>query len=587
MKRFVTTIAILLGCVTCLLPTVVASDASHIGKSIEEFTLDNCYGKSVSLSDFEDSELVAVIFLGTECPLAKLYGPRLNAIQEKFGSRLQIVGVNSNKQDSMTEIVNYVHLHDIKFPMLKDPGNRVADAFAAARTPEVFLLDQQRVVRYHGRIDDQYGVGYSRERGATPDLANAAEALLAGRKLESPETEAVGCHIGRVKEITPSGDITYNKHIAAILNSRCVQCHREGEIAPFTLTSYDDVLGWEDTILEVIEDNRMPPWSANPAHGKFANDARVSGKERELIETWIDNGMPEGDPKDLPPTPKLVVGWQIGEPDQIIPMQQHPVTKAPVAFKVAAEGILDYQHFVVDPGWDEDKYIVAAEARPDCRAVVHHILVYVLPEKNDKDSRKRRQILIGYAPGALPLTLTNGIALKVPAGRKLLFEMHYTPNGTAQEDSSYIGVKFTDKASVERLLGGAAAAETDFEIPPGKADQEVVAHYRASHREELLSMTPHMHLRGKSFKYELLDKRGSKIETLLDVPNYDFNWQLKYILETPRLLEPGMIVRCTAMYDNSPENLTNPDPMKTVRWGDQSFDEMMIGFMETVPVKQR
>ena len=549
-----------------------------LGHKVEEFTLDNCYGKPISLSDFDDKQAIAIVFLGTECPLAKLYGRRLSDLQTKYESAgVVVIGINSNTQDSLTELAAYAHRHDVNFPLLKDVGNRVADAIGAERTPEVFLLDADRIVRYHGRIDDQYGVGYSRERTVNPDLAIAIDQLLAGETIEVPETEVVGCHIGRVKKSAPSGEITYTEHIAAIFNTRCVSCHRDQEIAPFTLQSYDDIIGWEDTILEVIEDQRMPPWFANPEHGSFANDARMTEEEKQLIATWIDNGMPQGNPALLPEPPKFTSGWKIPKPDQVIKMNDQ-------SFRVPAEGVVDYKRFVVDPGWDEDKYIYAAEARPDKRSVVHHILAYILPPDDSKERGvDLRKVLVGYAPGGLPILLDDGVAIHVEAGSKLLFEMHYTPNGYETEDLSYVGVCFADKTKVKKFLRGGIAINHDFEIPPNAPNHEVVASYKSKQDELLVSMTPHMHLRGKAFRYEARYPDGTR-EILLDIPNYDFNWQLKYMLEEPKLLPKGTVVHCTAVYDNSERNVSNPDPSRAVHWGDQSFEEMMIGFMDTLPV---
>lgn len=553
---------------------IVAGD--YIGKKIESFSLSNAYGKSVALSEFEDKKIVVVAFLGVECPLAKLYGRRLRDMQNQLADQgVQFIGINSNKQDSLTELLAYQNRYEIPFPMLKDVGNRVADAFNAKRTPEAFVLDSERVVRYHGRIDDQYGVGYSREHAEKSELLMAVERLLEGKDVEVAETDVVGCHIGRIKHVDAVGDITYTRHIAPILNSRCVSCHREGEIAPFTLTRYDDLLGWEETILEVLDENRMPPWSANPTHGKFSNDPRLSDDEKALITTWVENGMPEGDPADLPDPPSFTPGWQIGTPDQIIKMNDKP-------FQVPAEGIVDYQRFVVDPGWDEDKYIVEAEARPQNRAVVHHILAYIIPPGERRIDLKK--VLVGYAPGGLPVRLEDGVALKIPARSKLLFEMHYTPNGETQSDLSYVGVRFTDQSKVKKLIQGRIAANHKFQIPPRDPHFPVLAQYKAKQDERLLSMTPHMHLRGKAFRYEAHYPDG-ETEILLDVPAYDFNWQLKYVLEEPKLLRRGTVIKCTAWYDNSEQNLSNPNPERTVGWGDQSRDEMMIGFMDTVPVK--
>jgi peroxiredoxin len=565
----VTAVAVLVG----MGSASAAEPTSPVGNRVEDFTLATCYGNPVSLSDYKDRPFVVLALLGTECPLAKLYGPRLEQLQARFADAgIQVIGINANKQDGVTDLEGYVRRHQLTFPILKDVGNKVADQLGAQRTPEVFLLDADRVVRYHGRIDDQYGVGYSRDEVDREDLAVAIEQLIAGEEVSVPNTEAVGCHIGRVKQIEPSGSITYTKDIAPIFNARCVGCHRPGEIAPFTLTAYDDIPGWEDTILEVIAENRMPPWLANPAHGTFSNDARLTDDEKQTISRWVESGMPKGDPNDLPEPPQFTTGWRIAEPDQIIMMRERP-------FVVPAQGTVDYQRFVVDPEWDEDKYIVAAEARPQNRSVVHHILVYVIPP--GQRNIDLRQTLVGYAPGSLPVTLEDGVAIHVEAGSKLLFEMHYTPNGTQQEDLSYAGVRFTDADKVKKRLRGQVAINTRFRIPPGSSSHEVTADYFVQQDELLLSLTPHMHLRGKSFRYVARYPDGSE-EVLLDVPQHDFNWQLKYILDEPKLLPLGTVVHCTAVFDNSQYNRSNPDPTKTIGWGDQSWDEMMIGFMDTI-----
>lgn len=563
--------------ITCLL--VLGATPWAAADTIEEFTLPSHRGVEWSLDDAADSQFVVVAFLGTECPLAKLYGPRLSELQERYADRgVAFVGINANTQDSMTEITAYVARHKISFPMLKDVGNKVADQFRAERTPEVFLLDADRRVRYRGRIDDQYLVGLSRDKVQRQDLAIAIDELLAGRSVSVAVTEPLGCHIGRVRQFTPHGDVTWSKEIVRIFNNRCLECHRTGEVAPFTLTCYEDVIGWEDTILEVIADNRMPPWFANPKHGTFSNDARLTNEEKQLIQTWIRNGMPEGDRAHLPEPPEFAEGWRIPKPDQVIRIRDE-------AFEIPAEGVVDYQYFRVDPGWTEDKFVVAAEARPDNVAVVHHIIAYVIRPGADGRRGKDRRMMVGYAPGSTPQILDEGTAMHVKAGSQIVFEMHYTPNGTRQTDLSHIGLKFTDKQNVKRLLRGGAAINHDFEIPPGASNHTVEANYRSRRDELLLEMTPHMHVRGKSFRYEAFYPDG-KHEVLLDVPNYDFNWQLSYKLAKPRLLPKGTRIHCVAAYDNSKANLVNPDPTKPIRWGDQSWEEMMIGFFTVVDANE-
>lgn len=564
------------GCMAALLFTLPSAVAKDYRKLLNAHTLTNNYGKEVPLSSFQSKPVVVLAFIGTECPLAKLYGPRLNDIQERFGDRgVQILGIASNTQDSLTELTAYVNRHNIRFPVLKDLGNKLADDVGATRTPEVFVLDAKGVVQYQGRIDDQYGVGYAKPESDNSDLAQALEELLSGKPVSVPKTNAIGCIIGRVKQAAPQGEITFAKHIAPILNARCVECHREGELAPFTLTSYEDVLGWEETILEVIADNRMPPWHANPDKSlHFSNDTRLTQKEISTLRTWVKNGMPEGDASDLPPPPKFVDGWRIPEPDEIFEMEK--------SFEVPAQGVVDYQRFIIDPGFKEDKYIYAAEARPGNRSVVHHIILYVLPPGERRT--RLTDMVVGYAPGSVPVLLEEGVAMKIPAGSRFVFEMHYTPNGSPQKDKSYVGVCYADKEDVENELKVRVAIQPRFRIPPNQDDVPVKADYTFEQDELLVSLMPHMHLRGKSFDF-IADYPDGTSESLLDVPNYDFNWQTKYILAKPKLIPSGTRIRCKATYNNSESNLVNPDPNSWVGWGEQSFDEMMIGFLETIPTR--
>lgn len=567
-------IALSLSVVGQVFAEVIDKSVSPIGRKIENFSLRDCYGKERTLDEFKQSRLVVVAYLGTECPLAKLYGPRLESLKQQFsGQGVSFIGINSNTQDSITELVAYRQRHGINFPLLKDPGNKVADAFGAVRTPEVFVLDKDRKIRYWGRIDDQYGIGIQREKPIKQDLALAITELLAGKEVSVPVTESIGCYIGRIQTEEPRGDVTYSKHIAPIFNRRCVECHRDGEIAPFPLASFTDVVGWGDTIAEVIRDQRMPPWSANPKYGHFKNDTQLSEQEKHLVYKWIENGMPEGDPSDLPEPPKFAEGWRISEPDLIISMRDKP-------FQVPAEGVVEYKYFTVDPGFKEDKYVVAAECRPGNRAVVHHIIAYIWPP-SEKTFRKSGAV-DGYSPGSPPTVSPDGLATLVPAGSKLVFEMHYTPNGSPQEDSSRVGLKFTTKDKVKKLVKGDLAVNGSFAIPAGDANHLVTARKRIRNDVMLLNLTPHMHLRGKSFRYEAEYPDGKR-EILLDVPRYDFNWQLTYDLAHPLLLPQDTVIHCTAYFDNSKNNPANPDPEKIVRWGDQSFEEMMIGFFDVIP----
>jgi peroxiredoxin len=554
---------------------------TRIGRQIADFSLTDYRGQKHALADLADSKLVVVAFIGTECPLAKLYAPRLEELAKEFaGKAVSFLGIDANQQDSLTELAAFARANEISFPLLKDLGNAVADQFQAVRTPEVFVLDQQRTVRYWGRIDDQYGLGtssgYARPRIKRRDLATAIEELLAGKQVSQPTAEAAGCLIGRVAKVEPKGDVTYTKQIARLLQNRCVECHRAGEVAPFALQDYDEVVGWAATMLEVVDQGRMPPWFANPEYGHFANDARLPAEDKRLLHEWVANGCPKGDDKDLPPPRQFTEGWQMGEPDQVIYMADKP-------FDVPAEGVVAYKYFSVDPGFKEDKWIQAVEARPGNRKVVHHIIAFIQPPRLSGDFRGGGG-LAGYAPGERARVYPLGMASFVPKGSRIVFQLHYTPNGTAQQDISKVGIKFADPATVKKRMRGGAAVNRWFAIPPEADNHEVTSDYVFPQDALLTSLFPHMHLRGKSFRFVAEYPDGKK-EILLDVPRYDFNWQLRYELAEPKRIPKGTKLVCTAHYDNSEDNLANPNPKERVRWGDQTWEEMMIGFFSAAPVE--
>lgn len=558
-----------------------ADDAERIGRKLENFALRDCLGTEHRLQDFADSRLVVVAFLGTECPLSKLYGSRLAKLAAEYRERgVAFVGINSNVQDAPTEIGHFVRRHEIKFPLLKDPGNRVADQFGAVRTPEVFVLDRERAVRYWGAIDDQFGVGYARPETTERFLAGALDELLAGRAVSRATVPSVGCRIGRVSRKAPTGDVTYAKQIARVLQRHCVECHREGGIAPFALDSYDAVAGWAETIRDVVTDERMPPWHANPKYGHFSNDNRMPQAERQLLCQWIDHGAPQGSAADLPEPATFVDGWSLGRPDMVISM--------PEAFTVPADGVVSYQYFKVDPGLTEGKWVRASEVRPGVRSVVHHVVVFIQAPGSDPILEERGvgfETAGSYVPGAPPMQLEAGVARYIPAGSRLVFQVHYTPDGKVEQDQTKIGLYFADPSTVRRTVQTGVAANLDFVIPPRAAAHQVEADVKLSQDTEIHALIPHMHFRGKSFRFTAHYPNGSS-EILLDVPRFDFNWQHTYRLAAPKLLPEGTLLKCVARFDNSAANLSNPDPSTAVKWGEQTWEEMMIGYFEGVFLNQ-
>jgi len=561
---------------------------SPIGKKIDKFTLKDYRGKQVSLEDYKDKKLVVVAFLGTECPLAKLYAPVLSKMSKEYKSKgVVFLGINANRQDSITEIASYAERHGVLFPLLKDVGNVVADRMGAVRTPEMFLLDEQRIIRYWGRVDNKYGVGYVRDNATREDLKIAIDEVLAGKKVSKPMTQSRGCHIGRIKKPDADAKITFTKHIAPILNKRCVECHRSGEIAPFELIDYNEVAGWAEMIEEVIKQNRMPPWHASPKYGKFSNDRRMTEKEKQTIYAWVKEGAPEGDPQDLPKVPaKPVAKWQLDkEPDAVFAMRKTPFI-VPAESGLSSQGErlgVPYRYFMVDPGFKEDKWVTSAEVIPGIPAVVHHILVFVRPPDDARAiGAGGGEFLVGYVPGLRAKRFPKGSAKLIPAGSKFVFQVHYTPIGTEQTDMSKVGLIFGDPKKIKNVILTSNAVQHRFVIPPHAVNYRVEATSRAMPTDvTLLSFMPHMHLRGKSFSYEANYPDGTK-EMLLDVPKYDFNWQTSYELLKEKTLPRGTRIHCVAHYDNSEYNLANPDPDKTVRWGDQTWEEMMIGYFDVV-----
>jgi peroxiredoxin len=548
------------------------------GKAVGNFTLtDPRDGKKVAFADLKDKKAVVVVFVGTECPINNLYMPRLAELHREYaGKGVQLLAINANVQDSAEQVAAHAKKYELPFPVLKDEGHVVADQFGAVRTPEAFLLDAEGKIRYRGRIDDQYGIGYQRARPTTRELVNALEEVLAGKPVTTASAPVAGCIIGRAAQPKDTGTVTFTKHVAPILQNRCQECHRPGQIGPMPLLSYRQAASWSETIKEVIEEGRMPPWHADPKIGHFSNDRRLSKEEKDTLLTWIAQGCPKGDDKDLPPPRTFDPKWKIGTPDLVVSMAED--------FDVPAEAGkngVPYKYFTVDPGFTEDKWVVRAECKPGAPEVVHHIIVFIsAPGQAFIPGTRGARVLAGLAPGDTALQLPAGVAKKVPAGSKFVFQMHYTPNGKAQKDRSSIALIFAKEPPKYEAIT-IPVGNPLFSIPPGDPNYEVESWFPVQNDGLILSFMPHMHLRGKDFLYEAVLPDGKK-ETLLSVPRFDFNWQNSYRLAKPYPVPKGSRIHCIAHFDNSEKNPNNPDPSKEVRWGDQTWEEMMIGWTEVM-----
>jgi mono/diheme cytochrome c family protein len=357
--------------------------------------------------------------------------------------------------------------------------------------------------------------------------------------------------------------VTFTKDVAPIFFNNCVQCHRPGEIAPMSLLSYKDARPWARSIKEKVTIGVMPPWHADPHFGEFSNDRRLSQKDINTISSWVDQGAPEGNPKDLPAQHQFLEGWNIGKPDAVFYL--------PREYSVPASGVVEYKYFKVATGFTEDKWIQAAEIRPGVRGVVHHIIVFA------QKANEPQRLIVGYAPGEQPAVIAKGLARKIPAGSDLIFQVHYTPNGMEARDKSYVGFVFAKETPANEIVTR-PVMNARFVIPPGDPNYQVESSYTFTQDAHIQSLMPHMHLRGKDFMFKATFPDGTS-RVILSVPKYDFAWQTYYVLKEPLAAPKGTRLDCLAHFDNSEKNRFNPDPKKEVRWGDQTWEEMMIGWM--------
>ncbi len=367
---------------------------------------------------------------------------------------------------------------------------------------------------------------------------------------------------------------TFSKDVAPIFNKSCVECHRPTMFAPMSLTTFDAARPWAKSIKQRVVSGAMPPWGADTPHGMFKNDPRLTKQEIDTIAAWVDAGAPKGDDKDLPPTPTFAEGWTIGTPDAIFTMDEE--------FTIPADGAVPYKYFKAPTGLTEDKWIQAIEIHPGARAQVHHVIAFTQPAgSTPKPGGELGPTNIGgVTPNKPGLVFEPGIARLLRGNSDIVMQIHYTTNGTEARDRTTVGVIYA-KQPPTKIAAGGMAINPRFVIPAGDGNAEVRATTPITRDTLITAFTPHMHVRGKDMTYIAHYPDGTD-EILLSVPKYDFNWQISYELKTPKVLPKGTVVEVIAHFDNSTANKFNPDPSKDVKWGDQTFEEMMIGFWSTV-----
>ncbi|MBI3736125.1 hypothetical protein HY256_06395, partial [Candidatus Sumerlaeota bacterium] len=369
---------------------------------------------------------------------------------------------------------------------------------------------------------------------------------------------------------------TFSKDIAPLFQKSCQKCHRPGEVAPMSLLTYAEARPWAKGINKAVESREMPPWDADPAYGDFENDPSLTTGEIELISRWVDAGAPEGNPADLPPPLEFKTGWGIGDPELVI--------ASPESYAIAADGPDKWVDLVLDTGLTEDKWIGAIEVHPSSRRVVHHVMVYVLQDQDSDEEwsqvvGRNSNLLAEYAAGNNPDIYPDGTGRLLKAGAKLLVQIHYHPNGTAETDRTSVGFKFHPAGSVSRRVVTRPVSNFNLRIPAGVADFVHTAEQTLKRPARIISFQPHMHFRGKAMMLEAIYPDG-RTETLCAVPHYNPNWQITYRYRLPPLMPSGTRLRVTAHFDNSAANPLNPDPGATVLWGPLAVDEMMIGWVD-------
>jgi len=540
-----------------------------VGAQVGKFTFTDIRYLPRTLDDFGQPKAFVFIFTTTGCPLAQRYLPRVKELSLQYRDQgVQFIAVNVGADDSIREVAYQAIEYGVQFPFVKDVHGECARALGATRTPEVVVLDAERKIRYRGRIDNQYRLGGVKPSADRQDLKEAIEDVLAGRKVKVKETVVDGCAITFPAVRPPTKTFTYAKDIAPLLNQHCVECHRPGTEAPFVLTSYEKASAKAEAIAEVVEEQRMPPWFAHPGFGKFVNERSLTSEERAMIVQWARHGKASGDLSQAPKLPEFSDSkWLIGEPDLVITAakpQQLPAT-----------GYIDYRYVLLPYVFPHDTWVQGIQIMPSNNKVVHHAnLAINLPGKGyDED----RSFLTGKVPGGIPVDLDSGLAIMIPKGSSLVYQIHYVTTGKEETDQISVGLRFA-KEPVRKRVRYKIIGDYKFEIPPGAPAHPVAAQKTLECDATGIALFSHMHLRGKDTTFFAHYPDG-RSETLLVLPNYSFDWQLSYVWERGAQRFPkGTKIECSSHFDNSPFNPYNPDPKVAVKNGPQTHNEMMQGF---------
>jgi hypothetical protein len=554
------------------IPSLLASDVT-IGTKIETIRVKDIRGVPRDLNDLGSHQAYVFVFVTSDCPIVKKTLPKLLDLYNTYHTQdVLFVCVNVGANDTLRDVASQALEYQAPWLFVKDYDAQAAMALGITRTPQVAVLNSSRELVYRGRVDDQFRLGGTKPIASRDDLKIAIDELLAGKNIRVPETIADGCAIStKSPTATPiQSDLNYQQHIAPIVLGHCANCHRPGTAAPFSLLSHQDVVAHSEMIQEVIRDETMPPWYANKHHGKFQNDRSLSTQQKEMLLEWLASERSIGPQDAAPKEPQFEeTPWRIGTPDLIITtLEQHTVP---------ATGFVPYKYVVLPHVFLSDTWVSAFEIRPLNPAVVHHCnMAYATSQGASEET-----FITGYVPGGQPMDLTkfdNGVAYKLPAGSALGLQIHYTTTGQEQKCRIQVGLRFPKK-QVRKQLYHFVLDPRGWKIPPGDPAFRITSKHELKRDADLLGLFTHMHVRGRDMTFYAIDPSGSK-ETLLQLPNYNFEWQLGYELAPgTKLLPKGTQIEAVAHYDNSPLNPYNPDPKATVEYGPQTVDEMFNGFV--------
>lgn len=523
------------------------------------------------------------LYLSTDCPVAAKYTPRIQALVREFEPKgVRFEALFPNVLETGEGITRYAKERGYHFKVSVDFGAKQAKADGITMIPTVVILDQQGRMVYRGPFDDN-----KTEENVTKQYArDVLQRLLDGKDVKLFELPVeLGCMLMPGDEAARAAPVTYAEHVAPLLYKHCTPCHRPGEVAPFSLTSYEEAKKWAPMIAWATEQNRMPPWKAVAGYNSFHDENRLTDEQVRMLKQWSASGAPRGDAKKEPAPPKFPDGWVLGKPDLIL--------KSERPFKLDAEGRDVYRNFVFKTDFKETKWVRAIDVRPGNRKVVHHVIAFldeqgrsIALEQKENDGQPGYTTfggvgfvpsgaLGGWAPGLQPRLSPEGTAFELKPGTTIVLQVHYHKSGKPEEDQTELAIYFADEAP-KRTLQLAWIANPLFRIPPGAKDHLVTMRFPVPVDVTAYAAMPHMHLLGKEMKAWVEKPDGSTVP-LVWVKDWEFNWQFIYTFKEPVKIPRGSTIRVEARYDNSADNPNNPNnPPKPVTWGEQTTDEMML-----------